>query len=84
MVFRLLPSQVYLEINLSQNVTMGNMGSTASFEVSCGFVSQKSMLELLRAIKVEILDFYLSASCLLESRKLLIVFPLRDSVVKLN
>lgn len=58
MVFRLLPFQVYLKINLSQNVTVGNMGSTASFEVSCGFVSQKSMLELLRAIKVEILDFF--------------------------
>lgn len=58
MVFRLLPFQVYLKINLSQNVTAGNMGSTASFEVSCGFVSQKSMLELLRAIKVEILDFF--------------------------
>lgn len=64
---------------------MGNMGSTASFEVSCGFGSQKSMLELLRAIKVEILDFSLRVrSYLLESRKLLIVFPLRDSVVKLN
>lgn len=64
---------------------MGNMGSTAFFEISCGFVSQKSMLELLRAVKVEILDFSLRVrSCLLESRKLLIVFPLRDSVVKLN
>lgn len=61
------------------------MGSTASFEVYCGFVSQKSMLELLRAVKVEILGFSLRMrSCLLESRKLLIVFPLRDSVVKLN
>lgn len=46
MVFRLLPCWVYLKINLSQNVTMGSMGSTASFEVSCGFVSQKSVLQL--------------------------------------
>lgn len=86
MVFRLLPCWVYLKKKkLSQNVIMGNMGSTAFFEISCGFVSQKSMLELLRAVKVEILDFSLRVrSCLLESRKLLIVFPLRDSVVKLN
>lgn len=79
MVFRLLPFRVYLKINLSQNVTVGNMGSTSSFEVSYGFESQKSMLKLLRAIKVEILDFSLRVrSCLLESRKLLIVSPLRE------
>lgn len=37
---------------------------------------KKSVLELLRAIKVEILDFSLRVrSCLLESRKLLIVPP---------
>lgn len=53
MVFRLLPFQIYLKINLSQNITMGNMGSTESFEVSCGFMSQKNMLELLKAIKVK-------------------------------
>lgn len=75
MVFRLLPSQVYLEINLSQNVTMGNMGSTASFEVSCGFVSQKSMLELLRAIKVEILDFSLSEKLFVRKQKAFNCFP---------
>lgn len=85
MVFRPLPCWVYLKVNLSQNVIMSNMGSTASFEVSCGFVSQKSVLELLRALKVEILDFSVRVrSCLLESRKLLIIFPLRDSIVKLN
>lgn len=75
MVFRLLPSQVYLEINLSQSVTMGNMGSTASFEVSCGFVSQKSMLELLRAIKVEILDFSLSEKLFVRKQKAFNCFP---------
>lgn len=75
MVFRLLPSQVYLEINLSQSVTMGNMGSTASFEVSCGFVSQKSMLEQLRAIKVEILDFSLSEKLFVRKQKAFNCFP---------
>lgn len=55
---------------------MGNMGSSAAFEASCGFVSQKSVLELLRAIKGKILDFSLRVrSCLLKSRKLLIVPP---------
>lgn len=84
-IFRLLPCWVYLKINLSQNVIMGNMGNIASLQISCGFVSHKSVLELLRAVKVETLDFSLGVrSCLLESRKLLIVFPLRDSVVKLK
>lgn len=76
MVFRLLPFQVYLKINLSQNVTVGNMGSTASFEVSCGFVSQKSMLELLRAIKVEILEFFfLNEKLFVRKQKAFNCFP---------
>lgn len=32
---------------------MGNMGSTASSEVSCGFVSREGMLKVSRAVKVE-------------------------------
>lgn len=50
------------------------------------FVLRKGTLEELRAMKVEKPRFFSLRvkSYLLESRKLLIVFPLRDSIVKLN
>jgi len=56
-LIRLLPLQVYLKINLSQKCHNGNMGSTASFEVSCGFVLRKGTFKVLRAVKVEKLSF---------------------------
>lgn len=50
------------------------------------FVSRKGTLEVSRVMKEEKLTFFSLRvkSYLLESRKLLIVFPLRDSIVKLN
>lgn len=56
MVFRLLPCRVYL--NLRQNVAMGNMGSSASFEVSCGFVSQKKCVGTVESYKSGNLRFF--------------------------
>lgn len=84
MVLRLLPCRVYLKINLSQNVIMGNMGSPASFEVSCGFVSQKKCVGTFESSKSRNLRFFFKSEKLFVRKQKTFVFPLRDSVGKLN
>lgn len=75
MVFRLLPCWVYLKINLSQNVTMGIMGSIASFEVSCGFVSQKKCVATVVSYKSGNLRFFFKSEKFVRKQKAFNCFP---------
>lgn len=75
MVFRLLACRVYLKINLSQNVTVGSTGSTASFEVSCGFVSQKKCVATVVSYKSGNLRFFFKSEKFVRKQKAFNCFP---------